>query len=441
MKLLLLSLFSSLLLCSCGKEATIAGGEITNIDPVVDTQLIEQYLSRQSYRCTEEDNCPESLGRVIIYDSTNDEINNCSGFLISSEYLVTSSGCLTQELLEKKVSCQGRIFTMFAEQSQVQAETVGCSELVFKTNVHSTDPEIVKNALAIIRIDKKISRRFLIPSDQKLKHGDLFEMWAVKFTKPNEAIGFKQNCTHIKGSYAHPLSALSQKNPNILLSGCHVEDSMRGGIWGDQVGRVFGMLHSELPAYVVNYLRYKELLETGNVNALSFATNLGCFQQLLSRPTSADSIECPVDWSLAKLEDARKAHRTGQEIHSESFNQIRQDFQMNEETNFFVRWKVEFSPRSNNSYNTSFKEECFNNMDTWLPDMTFRSKYKTDVKFKYDHVILRFNPNLLPKSIILPSQLITREIEFSVKELRRHSQSYLKIEGIEVPEKLLPCID
>ncbi len=412
----------------CGKKPAVLD-VVTNRDLIISFGEFDRYTEKQTLVCIA-NNCPESIARIMIYHESVSKITNCTGYLVSNDVVATSASCLPIEVVQQRKSCTNRIRFTFAATEYEPTRTAECMDVIAvnQTAQNILDPSLQSNDVALIQLDQNIYRKKLIPSDSFFQPNMRPKLWSVKMFERDQSIVQSQNCELVFNSYAHPLKK-SIKADSLLLKGCEVSDEARGGAVVDDLGRVYATAFAALPRSTYIFFRDRALLETGKVNSLMYATNTTCYHAGFFPPYDfTRSSDCSNNWSLELLSHWRNDVLVNPNLHKKIFDQMLLENQQNKERNMYVRWKLNFNKlEERNSFRANYTPECFNNVQTWLPNIRIQSKFSAEAKtLRYD-VIMRFDPDLKPLSKFrndpVPESIA---MEFSTKSIKKFNKSFLK---------------
>ncbi len=433
---------------ACGKPLT-QDKQIVTVEGRSELRPIgefERYVQRQQLTCPTGSECPASLALLMFYDESDNKVHHCTGFLIDNEILVTAAQCLPQKLQQKDnlapVNCENRIYALFAADDFSDSTLVGCDQILRASNLNNQEnPALIKNSLALIKLNQKIFRRLAIAAQGIATASDRFNLWTTKSIDRDYHEINRQTCAQVYGSYAHPL-VINERTPNLLLAGCMVDDQMRGGMYADNLGRAYAVAFSGANRRVLDHIPNSPLFD-GPLNKLTHASSLLCTNQLYGRNFVVPDF-CGVNWTEELYQQAQLKIRTDRSIHDRLFQSLTDQFIGDSELHRHVRWVQRFYAISNeNSYRTEMEPECFVNTDQWLRKMRKKKKFVLDVNETYTEILLRMNGSLIPVSRTRSAGPIvySRQIEFSPRELYRTGQSYFKYRGQDIRRKLAICDD
>ncbi len=241
--------------------------------------------------CTEGQVCPSSVGMVATPSPQG--VGLCTGFLLGSDLLVTSSSCIPSDLknglnarVERSlVPCSGRLTVFFPADSttQLPAESRGCSEIL----------GVTEEDVAFVRLSSSLGRKPYPISFEGLAEGLKIQMpYLTPLSEVKVLAELRvSECISIQGSlvlpsFDHPLRS------QVVVAGCPAGNAASGAPLLDQGGNIRAVVRSPYRHEALIQSTFKALLGETEVAEFTQAANWACQQFPASLPQRRLPSEC-----------------------------------------------------------------------------------------------------------------------------------------------------
>jgi hypothetical protein len=241
-----------------------------------------QGLARQAeVSCVDGSSCPEGVAMVVTASATG--VEQCTGFLVASDLLMTSPDCLPADLRADGKDCGGRITAVFPADPRDSragndprrgrpAFTAECARVGYSAG----------DAHAFLNFATPVPRRPLEINSDGLPEGLQVRVAAVIPASPKKPIGEiqVQNCQVAQNSAvlpefrsdANPIGVLGSTNEG----GCSAGITHRGAAVLDEHGAVRAVVKSPFLGVSQIEASYSALLNQRQLGEFSLVTNLAC---------------------------------------------------------------------------------------------------------------------------------------------------------------------
>ncbi|MGK5082770.1 trypsin-like peptidase domain-containing protein [Bdellovibrionota bacterium FG-1] len=274
--------------------AAPSGAAPTSQAPTISTPGIVQAtrVAREAQvSCAEGQICPPGVGMVV---STSDGgVNQCTGFLVASDWVMTASVCVSEAVREGKESCMNRVRVHFPENStaRLDAQDVDCSSISFIPAQKKGDGD--KASFVFIHLASSVDRDVLKVSAEGLKEGMKVSVPVVdpsSVTRPIADIRVN-HCRVVQRAVVLP-DFKTDLNLIGALGECRVESGAFGAPVLDSDGQVHAMVHGGTHNIELVQLAYHQLLGNNQIVDFAFVTNLACVLFPYDHEKKALSSDC-----------------------------------------------------------------------------------------------------------------------------------------------------
>lgn len=355
-------LITLVLVIGCGKKTEDSSSQLEVITPQPIETEIELQLSKQSVDCEQGISCPESIAKIVVVD--RDKLRFCTGFLVNSETVATSSSCLTEGL---RVSndpkrCSREVHVFFAKSDFRAEKRVGCARLLLASTLNGQDPSLWRNDLAYIELKEPIFRRALYLSrDGFPASRPTSTLWKVDAENDQQGVIRSDTCTSVLNSYVAPLSD-SEFSPNVVVSNCTLGEGNLGAPLLNDRGKWLGLVSGPVNQGVLDYVAHSGLL-TEDLLPLLQVGNGACIPSLLDGDNVTHR-ECFRDLGSAEMTRQRASMLSNLATHEST--RVRLEKQVNA-LRPFVQWKLVIVPSpSGGPSTTQVVPVCIRPSGEWL---------------------------------------------------------------------------
>ncbi len=224
MRILLLVLI--LLTVSCGKKTDKGHGLERAEDRIISD--MQAFLDKQEVQC-DPGGCPSYLTKIIVNDGGG-KVHFCTGFLVKSDVVATSSSCLPSFLRLNGLDCSIDVHFFFARTATGEALQVGCTKVIQASPIDGNDPVFWRDDLSFLQIETPLSRRVLNIRDVErtgMPNSQKYSLWAIEQVNDYLGIIRRHECKTIHQNYFNPL-ANDMNSPNMIVSGCPFKKGYAG---------------------------------------------------------------------------------------------------------------------------------------------------------------------------------------------------------------------
>ncbi len=344
----------------CGKKAEIKKRDpVRTIDPI--NGEMEALLMKQSVDCENGLACPGGLAKVAIID--NNKLKFCTGFLVNSLTLATSSSCLTEglRLATEENRCQKDLHIFFARSGFSDARRVGCKRLLLASQIPGKDPILWRNDISYIELSEPVYRRSFRLSREATEDRKFLTMWKVDADNDQVGIIRKQDCQIVLGSYLNPIAS-SAFAPVMTLSGCEFKKGNTGSILLSSQGRWRGMVSQPVDKTLVDFINNSGLL-VEPLAPIIHASSAACLPSVLESDPVIER-ECFKDLDNRQV-DRQRSDMLNTEI---PYQESRIDIikEVNALRPFF-KWDAQLVRNPNDaSFGIKLVPICMNNIKQWI---------------------------------------------------------------------------
>lgn len=171
------------LLVSCGGDKGSSPGKKT---VPLQPEEIENILDHQSFSCSSSGNCPHGIGRLFIINPDDTATSSvCTGFMISSNKLITNNHCVSTTR-----SCRNTFISIHTNQGPVKSR---CLSIDF-TEADSVIATERSTDLTVMTIEGSIPSPFFRIHNSKVSPEREVTAWVIDHVSVLEARVTELNC-------------------------------------------------------------------------------------------------------------------------------------------------------------------------------------------------------------------------------------------------------
>lgn len=366
----------SLLLASigCGKRPKDSPGSQVERQTGPAISDMEDYLEKQQVSCESGEVCPNYIAKIVVVNGSN--VKFCTGLLVESDIVATSSSCLTSLLRMNNQNCKRDVHFYFPGLFGHQSERVGCANVIQASHVQAEVPVTLwRDDVSFLKLEKTVRfRRHLGISREGMNNHKNYLVWSIDQVDESNAFIRRQNCEALHNSYVNPL-VTKESSPGMVLADCDFKNGMTGGPILDYRGRVRGIISQQMSQSVRRYLESTGLL-TKPLSEMVHATSFSCAPTHLDSEVS-DERECTKELSYATLDRLREDMLSPEFL----FNELRMKFEEKiSNGNIHFNFGVTFVTNGESRIPQIFPK-CFKNVNSWIGRLnTSRNAYSYEMK-------------------------------------------------------------
>jgi hypothetical protein len=381
------------------------------------TREIERVVAKQTIECARNADCPEAIAKVVVVDG--DKIRTCTGFLVSTGVVATSSSCLTLGLRISEHRCSGEIITFFPKIGAKPARRMECESIISASQIVGSNPTNWRSDIAYYKLKDSIGRRPLFMSREGAFEGKSVRAWKVDMLNDFEAVITSQSCSIVHGSYINPL-AETPFSPQLMLSGCDFNKGNRGSpiLSGN---RWIGLFSQFVDRDLISYIESTGLLQNG-LKPLLHASNAVCLPSPFDdEDTTPDEVECSKLISDRVIDEKRSLMLNSSNLFKMMISKVQSYL---EKVRPYLKWDVKtFNRDGLGALGIEFKPRCFVNVKDWI--RTFSGDRRVIYSFEQPEYLLKisFDQNAKIQPLELEEKLTKFFVQFSVKELQAPAKS------------------
>jgi hypothetical protein len=368
---LCLNALFSIALIGCGKKAEVKPKPpIREVDPVQGE--MEKLLQKQSVECENGISCPGGMAKIAVVD--RDKLRFCTGFLVNSVTLATSSSCLTESLRisSDDSRCEKDFHVFFPRFGFEDQKRVGCKRILLSSPLIGKDPTLWRNDITYIELSEPVYRRSFRLSRQGIEDAKFVTLWKVDAQNDEVGIIRKEDCQAIQKSYVNPL-AENEFSPVITLSGCEFTKGNTGGVVLGNQGKWRGIVSQPIEKTMDDFLRNSGLL-IEPLAPILHVSNGACLPSVLDSDPVLER-ECFKDLDVRQV-DVRRSEMLNADTPYQANRSAVQD-QINAVRPYFVWTAQLIKNNSDNSYSVKIVPKCMNKVSTWIDQVGRGSKKST----------------------------------------------------------------
>jgi hypothetical protein len=351
------SLLSVLLITviSCGKKTGTKSSGISF------DQSSPPITSAQELVCEQGKSCPSYIAKVTVVNGS--ELRICTGFLVNSNIIATSTSCLTSILRLSNQDCSQDVFFYLPNNFNRSTFKVGCKRVLQVSQLNSSDPSLWRDDVSFLELEEPIRfRRPLSFSRDGLEDSKTYTSWAIEQVDKHTAFIRKLECEAVHKSYVNPLAS-HISSPNMVFAGCDLKPGHNGAPIVDERGRVRGMISQPMNPKLRSYIESTGLLSEP-LRPMFHATNFAC-APLLYNTDVLNERECTKELNYQSI-DSLRANMLTMDENFEALK-ISLEERLSQKNLYFnvgVKLSVEGDVET-----TQFYPKCFKNVSSWISNL------------------------------------------------------------------------
>jgi hypothetical protein len=291
-----------MLLClSCGKQTQ--ENKTKQIDPMTPgiSSELESLLEKQEVSCEAGRVCPNYITKIVVIDRGQPKF--CTGFLVNSDTVATSSSCLSSLLRLNNQDCSKDVHFFFTRTFNRGTERVGCKKVLTASQLSTRDPILWREDVAFLELETPLYyRRYLPISRDGFQNRRSFTVWGVEQMDEFTSIIRREECEAVHETYINPLAS-HESSPNMTFAGCVFKNGYSGAPILDSRGRVRGLTSTGMDPKLRSYLESTGLL-TSPLRPMFHSTSFACAPTIYDSEI-LDEKECGKDMNYTMVDNMR----------------------------------------------------------------------------------------------------------------------------------------
>ena len=257
---------------SCGKSSR---GQSAALETRITEEQIQSVLSNQKLECSPLSGatCPDGMVRILYLNKENaDESRVCSGFMISSNRMITNNHCIATQ-----AECDSTYLVLYETVAgRARLQRSRCSKLIdtLDDSLPANNPN-KRLDVSVIEISSIFRGRPFVPSQNKLENGEETVAWVIDHSGLNDPMGanlFNARITEFR--CVHDASAPFR---SLIFNKCPVIGGNSGSpmlnMNGEVIGVIWGASQIDYDARM-SHLFIRRLLK----DAIALVTEISLFQ-------------------------------------------------------------------------------------------------------------------------------------------------------------------
>lgn len=353
---------------SCGKEQT------ESLNPQVDTkEPIKPDPEKQKVFCEKTGACPNFITKIMVVSQGKRRF--CTGSLVSTRIVATSTSCLPKALRSPDVSCDENLFFFFEKSSDGTPEMVGCKKVLQVSELQGDSAMLWRDDVAFIELDAPMHwRRRLAISREGLPEERDYEYYTVDQVDEHKGIIRKRECRSNFDTYVNPL-AQRESSPNIPLMGCDFFASSSGSPILDSRDRIRAIASQPLSARVREWLRNSGMVMDEPLKPVIHTSNFAC-APFLDNTWVSDERECAKEMSQEEVDKRRMEILNPDQLFASALGESRRSIS----ASHFIHFETRLIP-----FESHFSPEvfpaCFKHVNSWLGRYRKYTNYSIEITF------------------------------------------------------------
>jgi V8-like Glu-specific endopeptidase len=400
-------LLISSLLISCGKK--VDKNPLAVMDPsdrgerddrVSDDESIRRFISEQNLTCKDEQECPDNIAKLVIID--RQRISFCTGTLISTDTILTTSSCLPRSLRVPGLNCQNNIFAIFPKTYSKPVQRIGCSKIISSDTNEFDDPALRRSDFAFVKLKDKVNRSSSFVSRRGLNVNSQYN--AIKINYVDDYMGemVKKKCNPLLNSFANPFTT-SKYSPMVTVSDCGFLEGNVGAPVFNSKGFIVGLFSSKMDKKVGSFILNRNILNEPMAD-IHHVANTTCIKFPFTRYEIQRNKECTKDINISLLDQLRRKILVNSKIHLNNMMNIKAEI---EKPVKYFKWKIKFFGNANSSTFEPHieKPNCFFNLKSWIGEFysrlgRLRTWVRKDIELPHYVLNTKLNRLLQPISVV-----------------------------------------
>jgi hypothetical protein len=419
-------------LLSCGKKINEQPSPVSQETPTYQDRL-NQELDSQVVECRGVGtDCFDGLTKIVIQDKT--QLRYCTGFLMNSQTVVTTSSCLGESLKFEgnRDKCRQDVYFFFGRSQLLEPIRRRCQEIRSYSEITGNEPALWSKDIAYILLDQPVfNRRIPRHTRRILNDNESVHVWKIDSKSPEIGIVEKQTCRVIYNSIMNPLST-DGRSPSYVLSGCDFKEGNRGGLVTNDdfefLGLVSAPMNSDLRRSILNHPLVTEIPDP-----LIHVSNAFCLPALVASNT-LPTFGCNKVLSISSLDEARS------QLFEPSFPGG--DFQLKIKKSFEklgspLTWRIQTRKNKEGLFTTIARPDCFDPnrlVLSWNP-------FQRTVKMLVEGIEIAFriyiDKSLRVRRELISEQTVRLEIQYSRQTLREIGSSEVIVKDLDADQQTI----
>lgn len=391
-------------LFSCGKEQkdVSTGGEIYEAPIKPDPE-------KQQVFCEKSSACPSHLAKVMVVEQRSRRF--CTGTLIDSRILMTSTSCLPKQLRSAGVSCSKDVFFFFEKSNDGTPEMVGCTKVLQVSELQGGNPALWRDDVALLELDQPMHWRRKLAIDRNgLPEDRTYSYFTVDQVDEHKGIIRKRDCLPSHNSYVNPLAS-HPASPNMVISGCDFYKSSSGSPLLDSKGRIRALASQGMSETLRNLLNTSGMVLGDPLKPILHATNFAC-AAVLNDMTVLDEREC-----FKNLEQGESDKKRMELLNSDKlFYSALLETKRGISSNIFMEFDTRLMPFEDH-FSPEIFPVCFKNVSSWINKYKKNNQWSFEVSFTTSIYKKMIDPNGKVGPFVSPLAPKKIKILFGPKDL------------------------
>lgn len=433
----------SILLIACGqgtKNSKDSDGPRQPEDRESNRDLGE-FVRNQRLDCAEE-SCPEYLAKILVI--TDGKPTYCTGTLVNSNTILTSSSCIPREVRIRGKYCSDEIFAVFGSSNPA---IIPCEQILeIDSKISFLEPAMWKGDYLLFKLTDDVEREIPKAADRGVLNKENLDLWRIDFKNDLLSVIKKDKCISVHNSYLNPFVD-SSAHPMQVVAGCESGTGAQGSALINSDGELAGILSQEMSGNLYNFLSNSNVL-AGELSRYHHVTNLSCLAFLGS---SIDPNRCNPNLSLYRLDALRADVLRGIDVNHTDMTSVSRELS---DSGTYFKWEFEFQKRAwSGTYELSIKRpECIKDTDGWIYEFTTRrnriyNRGTRTIEVPNYNFVSKLDSFLQPTSVL--EEKGTKVFTFTFNPWSSHVENQTFIElsyslfGQQVQEKfnqIKPCL-
>lgn len=286
----LLSILGLTLLMMAGCTSSGPSSSALDVPKAIEINALtplQELLGGHSVICPSGTPCPDGVGQVLTKYQENGKtmMSVCTGFLISSDLILTNSHCVPDEVKENPSVCPQQIGIKFPASKQIGEESLACGRLLKASEVYATGPmAFLQSDYALIQLEQRTVRTPLRLSRAGIEDKTYYQAITIDPVTTTTLAGevSLKSCLAIQGSQAFP-SFQYFLDPVVSLFGhkdeCRIIHGNSGSPLVDEMGVVHGLIQAgsaeQFDHFLAQMVQFGAWKPSSGLT-MALASNLAC---------------------------------------------------------------------------------------------------------------------------------------------------------------------